>query len=44
MNRFKKQPDLINALLNTSRNVFETNKKRHYIGWSKNKKPEHLFN
>ena len=27
MNRLKNQPDLINALLNTSRNVFETNTK-----------------
>ena len=28
MNRLKNQPDLINALLNTSRNVFETNTKK----------------
>ena len=39
MNRFKNQPDLINALLNTSETYLKLIQKRHYIGWSKNKKP-----
>ena len=38
MNRFKNQPDLINALLNTPETYLKLIQKRHYIGWSKNKK------
>ena len=37
MNRFKNQPDLINALLNTPETYLKLIQKRHYIGWSKNK-------